>query len=500
MIVNTNISSLNAQRNLYGTQNAMQKSLEKLSSGYRINKAADDAAGLAITEKMKGQINGLNQAVRNAQSAISLIQTAEGALNETHSILQRMRELAVQSASDTNTADDRAKLQAEVDQLAKEITRISNTTEFNTQNLLAGGLNDTFHIGANAKQNINLTVNAMDAHSLGVARTATTGSLTTTNAAKLTGISDVSEGLAAGIYSVVTTTAAAALTGHTANVIDSKSNATGSDATLSGTYTGVNDVTGTNYIVRVSNVTAGNIVSEIEVSTDGGLNYGPKINVSGSTAASIDNGISVAFDGTSTNDIGDTWSFGATASYATARLMAADGTTAIGGAAAVNIKNDQTSAVIGDIGSDQTVNIHFNFSTLTDSATTSTQFNVASLASTAATFKTDGSINSEASVAAGINVMNAAKSDAAITTIDNAIKTISEQRSNLGAMQNRLDHTINNLQASSENLTAAQSRIRDVDMAAEMSAFTKSQILSQAGVAMLAQANQVPQAVLKLLG
>ncbi len=181
MIVNTNISSLNAQRNLYGTQNAMQKSLEKLSSGYRVNKAADDAAGLAITEKMTGQINGLNKAISNAQSAISLIQTAEGALSESHSILQRMRELAVQSASDTNTADDRLKLQAEVDELAKELTRISNTTEFNTQNLLAGGLNDTFHIGANAGQNVGLTISAMDAQSLGVAGALVTTSFTNTN-------------------------------------------------------------------------------------------------------------------------------------------------------------------------------------------------------------------------------------------------------------------------------------------------------------------------------
>ncbi|NLP44084.1 MAG: flagellin, partial [Peptococcaceae bacterium] len=170
MIVNTNISSLNAQRNLYGTQNAMQKSLEKLSSGYRINKAADDAAGLAITEKMTGQVNGLNQAIRNAQSAISLIQTAEGALSESHSILQRMRELATQAASDTNTNDDRAKIQAEIDQLAEELSRISNTTEFNTQNLLAGGLRNTYHIGANSGQNVTMNINAMDATTLNVTR------------------------------------------------------------------------------------------------------------------------------------------------------------------------------------------------------------------------------------------------------------------------------------------------------------------------------------------
>lgn len=500
MIVNTNIGSLNAQRSLMGTNNAMQKSLEKLSSGSRINKAADDAAGLAISEKMRGQIKGLNQAVRNAQSAISLIQTAEGALNETHSILQRMRELAVQSATDTNTTDDRAKIQAEMDQLAGEITRISNTTEFNTQNLLAGGLKDTFHIGANAKQNIDLSVKAMDAQSLGVARTATAATMTASNTAKLASVNNVAEGLAAGTYSVVVTKAAAALTGLTGAVVTAESNATGSEATIGGTYNGVNDVTGTNYMIKVTGVDGSNFVNKIQVSTDGGLNYGADINVSGSTAVDIGNGLTVAFDGATANAVNDTWSFGATASKATAQLMAADGTTPIGGAAAVSIKNDQTSAVIGDSGSDQTVNINFSFSTLTASATTATQFTVASSASTEATFKTDGSIDSEAKVAAGINVSTREKADTAITKIDNAINNVSEERSKLGAMQNRLEHTINNLQASAENMTAAESRIRDVDMAAEMSAFTKNQILSQAGVAMLAQANQVPQAVLKLLG
>jgi len=172
MRINTNISALNSYNQLKNTQNNLDQSLERLSSGKRINRAADDAAGLAISEKMKAQINGLNQAVRNAQDGISMIQTAEGALNETHSILQRMRELAVQSANDSNTAEDRAQIQKEVDQLAKELSRISNTTEFNTKNLLAGGLTDQkFQIGANKGQNISLSVDAMDAKSLGVTDT-----------------------------------------------------------------------------------------------------------------------------------------------------------------------------------------------------------------------------------------------------------------------------------------------------------------------------------------
>lgn len=274
MRINHNISALNTYRQLSINQTLGNKSLEKLSSGLRINRAGDDAAGLAISEKMRGQIRGLDMASKNAQDAISLIQTAEGNLNETHSILQRMRELAVQAASDTNDDTDRAQLQAEMDELIAEIDRIANDTEFNTQKLLDGSLSGsgkalTFHIGANSGQNIKLNISAMTAGGLGV------------NGLKISG---------------------------------------------------------------------------------------------------------------------------------------------------------QSGA------------------------------------------------------------------DAAITTIQNAINTVSEERSKLGAYQNRLEHTINNLGTASENLSAAESRIRDVDMAKEMMEFTKMNILQQAATAMLAQANMQPQMVLQLLG
>ncbi|WP_083573855.1 flagellin N-terminal helical domain-containing protein [Rossellomorea aquimaris] len=177
MRINHNIAALNTYRQLSTANGAQSKSMEKLSSGLRINRAGDDAAGLAISEKMRGQIRGLDMASKNAQDGISLIATAEGALNETHSILQRMRELAVQSANDTNTDTDRAELQKEVDQLAEEVTRISNNTEFNTQNLLGGQFDGTFHIGANEGQNLNLTIDAMDAFTLGVAATGTARSV-----------------------------------------------------------------------------------------------------------------------------------------------------------------------------------------------------------------------------------------------------------------------------------------------------------------------------------
>jgi len=269
MRIQHNISALNTHRNLAFNNSQAAKNLEKLSSGYKINRAGDDAAGLAISEKMRGQIRGLNMASKNAQDGISLIQTAEGALNETHAILQRMRELAVQSANDTNTKDDRDQLQKEVTALIKEITRISTDTEFNTQKLLDGKFSGKIiHIGANTGQTLTVTIGTMGATALGV-----------------------------------------------------------------------------------------------------------------------------------------------------------DG-----------VKIDSQSGA-----------------------------------------------------------------NSAIAKIDSAIKAVSSQRADLGAIQNRLEHTINNLDTTSENLTAAESRIRDVDMAKEMMEFTKNNILLQAAQSMLAQANQQPQGVLQLL-
>jgi len=178
MRINNNVMALNAHRQLGVNQSNASKSMERLSSGMRINRAGDDAAGLAISEKMRGQIRGLKQAARNAQDGISLIQTAEGALNETHAILQRMRELATQSATDTNTEVDRTEIQKEIDQLAQEITRIANNTEFNTQTLMNGGITNTkFHIGANTGQDITVAIKAMDAFALGVARDSLEASL-----------------------------------------------------------------------------------------------------------------------------------------------------------------------------------------------------------------------------------------------------------------------------------------------------------------------------------
>lgn len=424
MIINTNIGSLNAQRSLTGTNNAMQKSLEKLSSGYRINKAADDAAGLAISEKMRGQIKGLNQAVRNAQSAISLIQTAEGALSESHSILQRMRELAVQASNDTNTKTDRAEIQKEVDQLSKELSRIGNTTEFNTQTLLDGKFTGKFQIGANEGQNIAFQVEDMRGFALGVAGEV---GFETKSSGSLTAASGGFKGL--------------------------------SGATLTVSGKALYNTEG----IKVASGTDGKTFQAI-----------------GTTTSKVS--FKIALDDGDTVKLADNLAGVATATTSVENK----------GLEAGEYTYDKTNKQLLDSQGNVVAKTTDGISFKAVSDPTKELLNIsASGVLSGASFEL---------VIGGNNVANQTDATSAITALDGAIQTVSTQRAELGALQNRLEHTINNLSTSSENLTAAESRIRDVDMAAEMSAFTKSQILSQAGVAMLAQANQTPQAVLKLLG
>ncbi len=407
MRINQNITAMNSYRNLSVTEGQLSKSLEKLSSGFRINRAADDAAGLAISEKLRGQVSGLNTASANAQNGISLIQTAEGALNETHSILQRMRELSVQSANDTNTTADRGQIQKEVDELAKELTRIGDTTEFNTKKLLNGDSDSTpltLQVGANEGQTLTVKIGNMGAVSLGVG-------------------SDVAAVAAsAGSAAVAGTPAVAGTAAVPASATSGSNTGTVTGAPAAGTYTVTDDGAG-GYTVGGG---------------DGSESY-------------ADNG-----DGTFT-------------------------LTAGGGS--VNFAAD----VSGLAGSEP------------DVVVTAEVAAVAGTPATAGTAAVSATTASAASVK-GIDVSSSsAAAGAAITTIDAAISKVSDQRSTLGAAQNRLDHVINNLGVAAENLSASESRIRDTDMAAEMMKFTRSQILSQAGTAMLAQANQVPQGVLQLL-
>ncbi|OXB92966.1 flagellin [Parageobacillus galactosidasius] len=459
MRINHNIAALNTYRQLTIGQGAAAKNMEKLSSGLRINRAGDDAAGLAISEKMRGQIRGLEQASRNAQDAISLIQTAEGALNETHSILQRMRELAVQAANDTNTADDRAKIQAEVDQLAKEITRIANDTEFNTQNLLAGGLDNTFHIGANSGQNITLKVNAMDAKSLGVSRdinyisSFTAGTTTLTSSA----VTEPGSGLTAGTYKIAVThnNANASATGNTTAGAVSLANQT--------SFSGARDETGV--IFKVTSVDGSGKVITAEYSTDGGVTWNAAtVDTTGSDGVIKYKGVDITIATNALNAVDQTVTVNFTARNDSIQLTDASGNN-IG--SAVTVYSDQDSVTIGDASTGRTLKIN---STSLGDLTTGTGGNAASVnvgtqASTAAVIGTDGTVITKAVAQAGINVSTQEAANSAITIINNAITKVSEERSKLGAVQNRLEHTINNLQTSSENLTAAESRIRDVDYA-----------------------------------
>lgn len=371
MRINTNISALNSWRNLSVTGNLMAKSLEKLSSGYRINRAADDAAGLAVSEKMRSQTSGLKQAARNAQDGISLIQTAEGALNESHAILQRMRELTVQAGNGTNKADDLQKIQEEITNLVAELDGIAQRTEFNGQKLIDGTLG---------------------------AKAANEGSdLTGVGALKIV---DVAGAKVGAVYQV--TAAATSLTVVSAD---------------------------------------GNLTQTIDIAA------------------------------TATVKVGDRYNFdkiGVTLEATTTDISTVGATPANG---QFDVAGNQVAFQIG-------ANINQTLAV---------------------------SVNAMGKTELGVDVIDV--TDFATTDfntqlglMDTAISTVSSERSKLGAWQNRLEHTINNLQTADENLTAAESRIRDVDMALEMANFTRHQILQQAGTAMLAQANVSTQSVLKLLG
>ncbi len=392
MRINQNTAAFNAYRNLSVTNDQQAKSLEKLSSGFRINRAADDAAGLSISEGLRSQIGGLKQGSRNAQDGISVVQTAEGALTETHSILQRMRDLSVQGAnSGSLNASALGNIQAEVVQLKSELDRIASTTQFNGKKLLDGSYSSSFQVGANVGETISVGISTagvgLNSTGLGVAGVDVTG-------------------------------------------------ATG----LAAVYT--NPIVGTAGNVALTNATS--LVNGDAWSTvKGTISIGGK---------SLDLG-SLTFDLT------------ATAGAGTTNLATLNG------------------ALDGVFGA---ANVNAAVATVT--------LTITGAIPAAAT----GSATDELAAAA-VNYSAPSGATGAITLLDSAIQTVSTQRANLGAIQNRFDHTINNLNVATENLSASESRIRDTDMAMEMTNFSKWQILQQAGTAMLAQANQVPQGVLQLL-
>jgi len=417
--VNTNTAAMNAYRNLSNSNDAMSKSLERLSSGYRINRAADDAAGLAISEGLRSQIGGLTQAVRNTQDGTSVVQTAEGALDETTSILQRMRDLAVQASNDGGLNDDaKSSIQKEMSQLKSELTRISDTTTFNGTKLLDGSYKGTFQVGANAGETISVNIGkAMSAKGLGVDGVNVTGA----------GKYSAASGASAGTVSTSNATSGAP-------AVLTVTAASGADFSVSGSATDFKGLTGqVSFGGKTFDLGS---VSYTNTDTDGsgtvdGDDYLAQLNAAANSALGL-----------------STDAFAASGSDLTFTVTdAVDGYTGAGGAA-LAANGDSTAAEI--------------------SAATAT-FSGATGASDA------------------------------ITAIDDAIKTVSSQRADLGAIQNRFEHTVNNLNTAIENTTASESRIRDTDMASEMTKYTSNQVLIQAGTAMLSQANNSTQSILKLL-
>ncbi|MDP3480380.1 MAG: flagellin [Desulfoprunum sp.] len=496
LTINTNVSSLNAQRNLSKSQTDLSRSMQRLSSGLRINSAKDDAAGLAISDRMTSQIRGLNQAARNANDGISLAQTAEGALQETTNILQRMRELAIQSANDTNSASDRASLQAEVNQLQQEMSRIANSTSFNGKNVLDGTLNNAqFQVGANANETIAFSISSAKAADLG------NNSLSSDNATANFSIEHATSAAAASSANDVITqtltiigedTATAAVTTADsaltiAAVINAESAITGVTATARTTAT-LQTLTSTgavSFSLQGTNSTAVTITATVAALTDLSEISKAINQQSGSTGitASIANNIITLTQAEGEDiKISDFYGGGVATSQATITVTGSEaGGIAIGGSGSLD-----STTVGGELTFDS--NSTFNISS-------SIAASAGSLFSTGATVANTSSLASIDDV--DISTVTGAAD--AIKSIDGALGTIDSMRGDLGAIQNRFESTIANLSNVSENLSAARSRILDADIAMETSAMTKNNILQQAGVAILAQANQTPQLALQLL-
>lgn len=476
-VINTNIASLNAQRNLNTSQSSLNTSLQRLSTGLRINSAKDDAAGLAISQRMTAQINGLNQASRNSNDGISLAQTAEGALSSSGSILQRVRELSVQSANATNSASDRKAIQSEVGQLLSELDRISTTTEFNGQKLLDGSFGSaTFQVGANANQTI----------------TATTGNFrTTTYGANLRSSASVAAGTAVPGSAAATVIVNGVQT-KTINV-----NAADTAAKIAASVNAQSDSTGVTASARnVSQLTSANGSVSLAVKGDNTTTAANvTFNVSASTPAGLADAVKAFNDVSSQTGI-------------TAKLNSAgDGVLLINESGAdIQIANAAGSATVNLAAQDPTA------STLTFSGAQAIAAGASGVSRGTLEFNSDKGFSldgtsayvgtASASTLNSVNTIDVSTVDGAtkaLKIVDSALAAVNNQRASFGALQSRFENTISNLATTSENLSASRSRIQDADFAAETANLTRAQILQQAGTAMLAQAKALPQNVLSLL-
>lgn len=489
MRIQHNIAALNSYRNLTGNNNAVAKNLEKLSSGYRINRAGDDAAGLAISEKMRAQITGLNTAQKNAQDGVSLVQTAEGALTEVHSMLNRMVELADQSANGTYDNEvDRANLQKEIDSLKDEINRIADSTNFNGINLLDGSLSAAkLDVkSANINNNpITPTVNAATGTTsefvVATGANGTKQTLTVEYADESGTLHEVEVEYTSGSSAAANDTAilGALQKSELASVFDIKSDKAGK-FTLTSKVGGENGAK----LTEISTTdTTPNVVKA------GAVTKGKNETVTlANGAQNIIAGDTIVLNGKTYEFVANTSSKPKTEG-ATAIVVGADVNATI---ANLNTALENAGVKATKNGNDLVLSATKDGAALTlQIGDTSEDFNQMNVSV--------GDMHTAALGIADIDISTQAGAKAAVDKIKSAINSVSSTRGDLGAIQNRLEHTINNLSVTAENMTAAESRIRDVDMANEMMAYTKNNILVQSSQAMLAQANQLPQGVLQLL-
>jgi len=463
LVINTNISALTAQRNLTRAQSGLQTSIQRLSTGLRINGAVDDAAGLAISDRLTAQIRGLNQAVRNANDGTSALQTADGSLNEVSNLLQRARELAVQSANDSNSSTDRASLNAEVSNILSELDRLASTVQFNNRKLLDGSFtNAQFQIGANANETVAFSISSVNTSDLG--------------AKVLQGNS-------------VSSTALAALTSVTINGL---SVTVGAQSTIDGAINAINNRSGDTKATAIKN-------SQTVVLDTGFI----ALTTAAATQTLTLNGVTIAL---STGNADASSTFIATVNGFTNQTGVVAATTSVGitftrgNGGTISFLETTASVGVGDVvasTASRTFNAGFTLSVDLNQSlsvvSSATADGLGFTSSIAATTPTSKAIN-------GLSISNVSGANDAIQTIDFGLSQLNRIRGDIGAVQNRFVSAISSLSVTSENLSAARSRVQDADVAQETAALTRNQILIQAGVAVLAQANQLPSVALSLLG
>ena len=478
-VINTNIASLNSQRNLGASQTALSTSLQRLSSGLRINSAKDDAAGLAISERFTSQIRGLDQARRNANDGISLLQTAEGSLQSTGDILQRIRELSVQSANATNSAGDRKAIQQEVGQLLQEADLISQTSEFNGLKLLDGSFGTaTFQVGANAGQTIQATTANFRTNNYGNNEVGTSAPTPSSAATGYTGGSFSIQGLQSATINVGTGDSAQTLA-STINGATEKTGVTASAKTEQSTQF----TAGSAYTLGLTsdNSSAANVTFKVGTPLNASTLASA---VSAFNDVSASTGVTAKLNSKSdglilTNAAGNNITLANNSTDTTAIVAAA----AIDGAGAVS-----TPASIAPSGGTATTLGYISMNS-------DKGFSVGNITGTNAVVDAGATLKP----VSGIDVSTVTGSNDALKILDSALASVNSQRASFGALQSRFETAVTSLQSTSENLSASRSRIQDTDFAAETAKLTRGQILQQAGTAMLAQANSLPNGVLSLL-